>query len=407
MDELDVLRRMRSGLAPEESPERLALRLDWRGDEVAKHRRRRRGPGLRAPLLSVAAAAAVAAVAVTVHAVGDDGGTAPGPGGENGTRPGNVLLAAAASAQKAPAGKYWHAKTIVGDIYAVGRTAANHYRVDSRQGNEMWTDRNGKRWAAHIELPDIPLTAADGQKWRAAGSPTWVSIPDPEGGGGEVELDMSQTSGGRSPLPASTERFYGMTTRQIAELPTEPAALENVLLGLKDHWHAVSKDGEAPEPIRALKGQERIRALTDVAGTLLSTAPASPGVRAAVFRMLASQPGVKAEGRTTDPLGRTGTVVSLPLKTTTPLGLYTAPKQLGTYRRQFIVNPDTGTLLAIRDLVAEPPRGSRKLPPGDDGRPRSLKAKDMPDRFHRPGELASYQAFAVTEWTDADPPQGP
>ncbi|MGH3239555.1 MAG: hypothetical protein ACRDNL_04190, partial [Spirillospora sp.] len=312
---------------------------------------------------------------------------------------------AAVSAQKAPAGKYWHAETVVGDIYSVGKTAANHYRVDSRQGREMWTDRDGKRWSAHLELPDVPLTVADRQKWRAAGSPTWVSVPNPEGGGGTVELDMSQTSAGRTPLPASAERFYGMTTRQIAELPTEPKALENVLLGLKDHWHAVSKDGAAPEPIRALKGQERVRALTDVAGTLLSTAPAPPDVRAAVFRMLAAQPGVKAEGRTTDPLGRTGTVVSLPLKTTTSLGLFTAPKQLGTYRRQFIVNPDTGILLAIRDLVAEPPRGSRKLPPGDNGRLRALKAEDTPDRFHRPGELASYEAFAVTEWTDAAPPQ--
>jgi hypothetical protein len=92
--------------------------------------------------------------------------------------------------------------------------------------------------------------------------------------------------------------------------------------------------------------------------------------------------------------------VSLPLDTTTPLGLYTAPKQLGTYRRQFIVDPAGGSLLAIRDLVATPPHGGLKLPPGDRGEPRSLKAGDMPDRFHRPGELAAYQAFEIAEWTD-------
>ncbi|GAA4053727.1 hypothetical protein HNP84_006809 [Thermocatellispora tengchongensis] len=34
-----------------------------------------------------------------------------------------------------------------------------------------------------------------------------------------------------------------------------------------------------------------------MAGTLLSQAPAPPRVRAAAFRMLATLPGVKAEGR--------------------------------------------------------------------------------------------------------------
>ncbi|MFC6879189.1 MULTISPECIES: hypothetical protein [Actinomadura] len=86
-----------------------------------------------------------------------------------------------------------------------------------------------------------------------------------------------------------------------------------------------------------------------------------------------------------------------------PLGLFTVPKQLGTYRRQWIVDPANGTLLAIRDLVAKPPHGSRPLPPGDNGRPRSLKAANMPDRFHRPGELASYEVFEVSEWTNAEP----
>ncbi|SFP79974.1 MULTISPECIES: CU044_5270 family protein [Actinomadura] len=400
MNELDALRQMRTALAVEESPEELALRTGWRA-EAAPVRSRRRP---RLPLLGVAAATAVVAGAVAVVALRPDGGAAPGPKAvPPGPERGNVLLVAATNAQKAPGGTYWHTKTVMGDVYAVGKSAANHYKVDSRQGNETWTGRDGTRHMTHIELADVPLTAQDRQKWRAAGSPEWVSIPNPEGGGGQAKLDMRQSSAGRSPWRASVERFYGMTVAQIAELPTRPEALEKRLLSLKGHWHAVSSDGEREEPIRALRGQERVRALSDVAGTLLSTAPAPPQVRAAVFRMLADLPGVRAEGKAADPLGRTGTVVSLPLRTTTPLGLYTAPKQLGTYRRQFIVDPATGSLLAIRDLVATPPRGSRPLPPGDDGKPRALKAEDMPDRFHRPGELAAYQAFEVTEWTDAPP----
>jgi hypothetical protein len=399
MDELDALRRMRTALAEQESPERLALRTDWRQRPLEGPRERRWG-GFRTPLLATAAVAAVAAGTVGVVSLWPAQGPAP-TRHEQAVTSGNVLLVAATNAQKAPAGRYWHTKTVMGEVYAVGKSAAHHYKVDSRQGNEAWTDLDGRRRMVHIEMADVPLTARDRQKWQAAGSPAWVSVPNPEGGGGTVQLDMSDRTAGRSPWPASVERFHGMTPRQIAELPTRPDALEKRLLGLKGHWHAVSSDGEKEEPIRALRGRERIRALSDVAGTLLSTAPAPPAVRAAVFRMLAAQPGVRAEGPATDPLGRPGTAVSLPLETTTPLGLYTAPKQLGTYRRQFIVDPATGSLLAIRDLVATPPSHSRKLPPGDDGRPRTLKPGDMPDRFHRPGELAAYQAFEITEWTDA------
>ncbi|GAA2111145.1 CU044_5270 family protein [Actinomadura alba] len=401
MDELDALRQMRTALAEQEHPDRIALRTSWRADVKQRPRR-----SFRIPLVSLAATAAVAAGAVVAVSLAPSESSAPGPG-KNGAVPqkGNVLLVAATNAEKAPIGKYWHTRTISGEIHAVGKSAANHYKVDSRQGSEVWTDRSGKGRQGHLDLPDVPLTAQDKQKWEAAGSPNWVRIPDAEGAGRTVALQMNPPAGRQAPfrMPAN-DRFFGLTTEQIAELPTQPKALEKALLSLEGNWHAYTTKTET-EPIRALRGQERVRALSDVAGTLLSTAPAPPKVRAAAFRMLAALPGVKAEGEATDPAGRIGTVISLPLETTMPLGLFTAPKQLGTYRRQWIINPVTGKLLAIRDLVATPPRGSRKLPTGDDGKPRSLTAENMPDRFHRPGEVAAYQVFEVTEWTNAEPPR--
>ncbi|WP_336204941.1 CU044_5270 family protein [Nonomuraea sp. LPB2021202275-12-8] len=399
MDELDALRHMRTALAQEEHPDRIALRTDWRGG-AARPRR-----SLKIPVVSLAATAALVVGVVAVVPLRSDRGVTPGPGRSGAViRQGDVLLVAAARAQEAPVGEYWHTKSVSGRIYAVGTSAADHYKVDSRQGSESWTDRSGKGRSAHIELADVPLTAQDERKWQAAGSPELVRIPAPEGAARSVYLDMEPPSVKDPGWRPAADRYYGLAPDQIAKLPTEPEALENALLNLRGRWQAYSsKTGK--EPIRALRGQQRVRALSDVAATLLSTAPAPPTVRAAVFRMLATQPGVRAEGRATDPLGRTGTVISLPLETTVPLGLYTAPKQLGTYRRQLVISPDTGRLLAILDLVATPPRGSRKLPTGDDGESRSLKARNMPDRFHRPGELASYQVFEVTEWTDTEPPR--
>jgi Sigma-70, region 4 len=286
----------------------------------------------------------------------------------------------------------------------VGKSAANHYTVDSRQRSIIWIGPDGKGRIAIVGEAGRPVTPQDMIKWRQAGSPKMVDVPNPDGPQ-RAAVDMQappsaqRLHGGKA---FDGNKYFGLTAGQVAKLPTDAKALENVLLNLKGDWHAYSSQPEQ-EPIRALRGAERTRALSDVAGTLLSQAPAPPRVQAAAFRMLATLPGVKAQGTAADPMGRTGRVISLPLATTVPLGLYTAPKQLGTYRRQWIIDPADGRLLAIRDLVATPPHGSRALPPGDDGKPRRLKAKDMPDRFHRPGEVSSYQVFAVAEWTNTPP----
>ncbi|MCO5996024.1 CU044_5270 family protein [Actinoallomurus rhizosphaericola] len=403
MDELDALRRMRTTLAREENPDRLALRTNWRSAPAPRPRARRR---LAVPLMGVVAAGTVAAGSVAVLS-GHSDPRPPGrsvplrTGGD-----GNVLLTAATSAEKAAqTGAYWHTRRIDGTIYGVGKTRADHYMVESRQQYDSWVGRDGRETRNYTDLPARPWTAQDAAKWRKAGSPMTVDVPSGDPGVvGTLFLNPKSPVGAPHPRPVKGQvrRFYGMTSAQIAELPTEPKALEKRLLALRGNWHAYSSTA-VTERLGALRGEERVRALSDVAGDLLADAPTPPKVRAAAFRMLATLPGVRAGGTAADPLGRTGTVISLPLETTVPLGIYTAPKQLGTYRRQWIIDPGTGTLLAVRDLVATPPHGSRRLPPGDDGRPRTLRVQDMPDRFHRPGEVSSYTVYAVTEWTNAKP----
>jgi hypothetical protein len=393
MDEIDALRQMRTALAEEEHPDRLALRTSWRPGPTPPRRRRR----FTIPLVSVVAAAAAAVTAIVVLA---PGGSGDGPVRRQGIATGNVLLVAASNAEKAPTGRYWHTESVTGTIYDVGKSAADHYEVDYRQRNIIWVGPDGKGRGAIVDEAARPVTPEDMVKWRQAGSPKRVEVPNPDGPE-RASLDMQALPSSGKKYPYDGD-YFGLTARQVAKLPTDAKALENVLLDLKGNWHAYSSKAEK-EPIRALRGAERTRALSDVVGTLLSKAPAPPQVRAAAFRMIATLPGVKAGGTATDPMGRTGRVISLPLETTVPLGLYTAPKQLGTYLRQWIIDPAGGRLLAIRDLVATPPHGSRTLPPGDDGKPRRLKAEDMPDRFHRPGEVSSYQLFAVAEWTNTPP----
>ncbi|WP_049559339.1 CU044_5270 family protein [Nonomuraea sp. SBT364] len=386
MDELDALRQMRTSLAHQESPDVLALRA---GRRPAPPRRLR----LRVPAVSLLATAALVAATLAAVSLPSDVDRPVPPAAE--AAPGNALLVAAANVRTDPAGTYWHTSRVSGRIYAIGTDAADHYKVESRLRYDHWTGRSGQACSAVRDLPARPWSARDRQHWQRAGSPAKVRVPS----GATLFFEAPD----REPAcrPTRDQRFYGMTPRQLAALPTEPERLKNALLDLEGDWKAYAPK-VTKQPIRALKGEPRVRALSDVAGTLLALAPTPPAVRAAAYRMLATLPGVRIEGDTTDPLGRAGVAISLPLETTIPLGLSTAPRQLGTYRRQWIINPAGGTLLAMRDLVATPPRGSRTLPPGDDGKPRRLTAATQPDRFHRPGEVSAYETYEG-EWTDVAP----
>ncbi|GGT30575.1 CU044_5270 family protein [Nonomuraea spiralis] len=394
MDELDALRQMRTALAREESPDELALRTDWRRS-AARPRARR---AFRVPLVSIVATAALAAGTVVAVSLASDGDQVA-PGGVSPRMPGNALLVAATNVQKGPTGTYWHTTRIAGKIYAVGESAAGHYKFESRMRYDDWTDRSGKGCLAHEDLPARPWTDGDRQKWVAAGAPKTVRVATEDGPGYLFTESVKRKQTCRS---VGDRGFFGMTPRQLAELPAQPEQLKDALLDIEGNWEAYAPK-VTKQPIRALRGDRRVRALSDVAGKLLAEAIVPPEVRAAAFRMLATLPGVKAGGETTDPLGRSGVVISLPLETTIPLGLFSAPKQLGTYRRQWIIDPGKGTLLAVRDLVATPPHGSRELPPGDDGKPRRLTVGDQPDRFHKPGEVSGYETYEVAEWTDTAP----
>ncbi|MQY05935.1 CU044_5270 family protein [Actinomadura macrotermitis] len=395
MREIEALRQMRTALAEQEHPDRLAMRAGWRPGGPAPRARR----GWRLPVAGLLATATVAAGSAAVLSLTPDEDAGTGA-----PQPGDVLLVAATNALKARTGKYWHTRRIDGTIYAVGRTAADHYKIEARQGYETWVDPAGRGYPSSDDLPARPWTPEDMRKWRKAGAPSQVQIPSGDGSAPITLFMKPSPAQGRKFSKGwhSGSRFYNLPIARLAQLPTEPKALENALLDLRGDWHAYSKQA-TEEPLRALRGPERVRALSDVLGDLLARQPAPARVRAAAFRLLAGLPGVRAEGRAADPLGRTGTVVSLPLETTIPLGVFSAPKQLGTYRRQWIIDPGTGTLLAIRDLVARPPHGSRALPPGDDGRPRRLTVATQPDRFHKPGEVAAYEVFEAAGWTDTAP----
>ncbi|MGN9845090.1 hypothetical protein ACTMTI_43900 [Nonomuraea sp. H19] len=88
-----------------------------------------------------------------------------------------------------------------------------------------------------------------------------------------------------------------MTPADLAELPTTPEGLREYLEPL-----VTKQYGTEPVDVNSELYETGVR--------LLMNFPASPDVRAAAYRMLASLPGTTAEGQATDPLGRTGQAVS-------------------------------------------------------------------------------------------------
>jgi hypothetical protein len=260
MDELDMLKSVLTKPGPSEdtvSRHRRELQQLIRHHSRARSRRRGRwvaGIGL------TAAAAAAAVTVVLIMAPGTapharlgvaQRSTAvrhhPAAAKHSKQTVQQILLTAAASAQRAPAGSgtYWYVRVRA----ATGGT--NRLLLA-----EFWIKRNGQTWIRNlgtgkrvIKLPRSPLTLG----------PFFL-------GGKEL------------------------TFGQLQKLPANPAALTKWIVA-----NAAGHGGKSggPSPSHAQTRADIFDSLT----SLLSELPATPQVRAAAFRSLAALPGVTSLGQ--------------------------------------------------------------------------------------------------------------
>jgi hypothetical protein len=96
-----------------------------------------------------------------------------------------------------------------------------------------------------------------------------------------------------------------LTIRNVSTLPTSEAELKSRLEELYK-----SRSGAQPADTFATYLWQT--------GTDLLTAPITPGTRAALFRVLAGQPGLKATSQAGDAVGRRGVALSLTAPATSP-----------------------------------------------------------------------------------------
>jgi hypothetical protein len=271
----------------------------------AKHGRRRVLAGSGAVL----AAAAVAVVTLTAPSA-----PGPGPGHPTGRGAGSgaaqvrldahtVLLASARVAAHAPAatGTYWYVKER--DFESAwprkkpSRPAELPYRASYAATQETWFGPTRIRTIVNEDLAFNFASPADKARWQAAGSP---KLANPSGNFGSTGPATSNYDFGGYSYNIGAIK---VSLAKARTLPTTAAALGAFLRTQWDNLSAKQKAATIglPNPSYTLY-------LFQVAGALL-TGPVTPGTRAAVYELLAGQPGLKAAANVTDPLGRVGTAV--------------------------------------------------------------------------------------------------
>lgn len=340
---------------------------------VVQARRLATGSGRRRVRLRWAVSGIGVATAGTVAVAVAVSGTTPGPRGGR-VEPQSartVLLNAALRADDEPAtsGAYWHLKTLTrwSERVQIGR-----YLITATTAEESWqaSASSGTSVSRTRYMGAHPATAADRAAWRGVGSPhTFVTVDGKRTTTSPEALDV------RRGTPEQIDAGDGPATQvgldRLRTLPSDPVRLRAWLLSLPGRPflpRAVvvpRKSRPAPEPSRSgpisSSPEPPPRAITrDDAGPtprtvidqwlfeqgsdLILTAPITPKVRAAAFRMLAALPEAKLLGTVRDADGRSGTAVGI--DSIDPMG---RPDHVSQHR--LIIDGATGHALADETMT--------------------------------------------------------
>ncbi|GAA4637582.1 CU044_5270 family protein [Actinoallomurus vinaceus] len=289
------------------------IHQDLQSAERPRRTRKRRPVFLAAALTAVAGATAAAVVIST----GDSGKPTGGPGGHATGRTTaslsaqQVLLAAASTAERTPGGSgtYWYVKTVTNE--GTGKAPFQW---------ETWTRRDGQEWFR-------------GEK--SGGKVVKIVQPTPfRLGGADVSF------------------------AQIEKLPATPN-------GLKARIADIVKHGDVRTSAGRLNAEDQRDAVFSGLVSLVSALPATPKVRAAAFRAIATYPNVKNLGAVSggQALGITS---SHPAPPPRPAARPPRPAarggQAGSAPDRLVVDPATGRVHETNFFVT--PDGAEAFVPG-------------------------------------------
>jgi hypothetical protein len=168
-----------------------------------------------------------------------------------------------------PAGAYWHTES---QFTCEGKTYTNN----------IWIDSDG-----------------DGVGWTTG--PGQTPGPQPKSGWGCTPVSYTPYSisnpSGISPISIGQKTY---TLAELDALPTDPASLLPIVKA--DETHPFS----STDPGAPTSGQSE---LIESIWNLLTSNPVPASLRKALYQVCAEIPGITVDGKYTDSLGRTGTVL--------------------------------------------------------------------------------------------------
>ncbi|MCO6004387.1 CU044_5270 family protein [Actinoallomurus purpureus] len=317
--------------------------------------RRRMPRVLIAGLAAGAVAATAAGVIVASDGSGRSGGvrpTASGTGQALDAR--TVLLASAETVARTPAttGAYWYVREretgLVQPDTAIDKATAKRLAAKGRvlksapitasvsKTEESWDGRNRHdRTITGIDPKITFASPAEEAKWKRM-SPAERRRWDLDVSGKPQVSNYDFSKVRLSP----TQRDQSI--EQLTKLPTDVAALERVMR----KWYK-DENQESTDHDGVPTGDSFALSVFGNAQDLLA-GPLTPGTKAALYRVLAKQPGIRYLGTATDPMGRKGAVLAMGSGDDAQQA-----KSGGEIR--LIIDPKTGQLLAQES-------GDRKAP---------------------------------------------
>jgi hypothetical protein len=264
--------------------------------------RRGRWPVLAGGAVAVGAAAAVAVtVALPAGRVASSGRPAAEPGTSAAAPAAQTFLltsATAAARSSAATGTYWYVRErdyepAIAKSGRLKQARKLSFGATFAATEESWTGQHRARTIVNEDLVFTFASAADRARWVAAGKPA-LSTAAGFGVGRTVTSDYSMTMRG------GVGR-YQLSVADFQRLPVNAGGLGKLL---RSWW--------ASEPDKAgavgFKNPSYAQYLVQWADVLL-TGPARSGTRAAIYELLAKQPGLMLIPGVTDPLGRAGVAV--------------------------------------------------------------------------------------------------
>ncbi|WP_320669708.1 CU044_5270 family protein [Patulibacter defluvii] len=207
-----------------------------------------------------------------------------------------------AAHEPAASGRYAYLRTLSYVTHMQPRADGGTTAVVFPHDDETWLDRDGDgvhRTRIDTSAPRFP-TPEDRRAFEAEGRPLATSLP---------------------PMGIRDQRTVGLRARELAALPTDPAALRRRLAEARR---------AAGDP-----------SLVATVGTLLRTPLTPPKVRRALFELLRGLPDATVVPEVRDPLGRTGVGVRF---------------DDAAWRTLFVFDRQTGALRATRS------EGKREVP---------------------------------------------